>query len=289
MPIQFTGQRLDDSGDLIGDILVLRHMEIGTDAFVVDSASVSVNCEGAIQTPTVTSIPGTSSLMQVLEALVNYSSVGRTIVQWNMQVDGQTIFRQEVYYVTWTNVREQVRAYLMTDPELVLDSDIDMGIAQCITLLVGPDMYGDVLTTYQNIPDGDRFAFDSGLALMVAAWMRPFVPKTQATTEVVKWVTGLDQYQWAQPIRSSQQRSVEEMWLDKSWELFSSTVIIGTSIRAFQNAAKTFSASGRRRNRVPPMIIDRFSGIYINPASQLFYGWMGLGAEFPWSWVGSLR
>lgn len=289
MSIQFTGQRLDDSGDLIGDTLVLRHMETGTAAFAVDSATVSVSCEGVVQTPDVEPSPGTSSIIQILEAIVSESNVGRTVVAWRMGANGQTILRQEVYFVTWTNVREQVRGYLMTDPLLVLNGDIDMAIAQCVALLVGPDMYGDVLHTYQSVPEADRFAFDAGLSLMAAAWMRPFVPKTQATTDVVKWVSGLDQYQWAQPVRSGQQKSVEEAWLDRSWELFSATGIIGNSIRAFQAAGHAFTANGRRRGKPSALLIDQFGGVYANPASPLFYNWMGTGAEFAWSWIGSTR
>lgn len=284
MSVVFTGTRMPDSGSLVGDILVLRQMEVGSEPYTIDSASVSIVGPTSTNTPTV-SFGVSSSANQVLEALASESDGGRYQVVWTMQADGQTTMRSQSYFVTWTDVYTQVRALLLNDASVVSNYDIDLVLSQIMSSFLQQDVFAGQLASYSAVTDPDREQFDRALALMSAAFMRPFLPKQTPTGEVIRFTSGTDTYEWQPPLRKLGQ-TVEEMWVDAAWELLTGTVAFGTEIRSYQDAKVGMVATGRRRQQTAPLLIDSLGIATPNPAFTMWYGWLGLGGKLDWSWRG---
>ena len=140
--------------------------------------------------------------------------------------------------------------------------------------------------SYKNISLIDIDIFDRAIALMSAAFIRPFTPKQEATGEVTKLVDGTDATSWSTPERSTNPMSIEERWIEQAYELLSGTQSIGPLIGAIQEASVAFRANGRRRQRQTPFVLNGVGGLQANPLFNMWATWLGVGADFGWSWKG---
>jgi len=285
MALLFTGLRLSDSGNLVGDTLMLKHQESSNANFTMDTPTVNVNGPTGLMTPSVTVIPGTAAEVQLVQATVSEAVAGQYQVDWIMPMsDGQTVMRSEIYFVSWTELYTNIRALLRLDSTVLLNSDMDMVLSQIITMITGPGMYQTVLPSYSGLILADRIPFDQALTLMAAAYLRPFLPKQVATGEVVKFQSGTDVYQWAQPVRNEKNKPIEEIWIDRSWELLVATQTIGNIIRNIQDNAPFFRANGYRRRQINPIVLNEWGEIYQNPLFTRWSGWLETGRDFSFSW-----
>lgn len=288
MALLFKGQRAPDSGSLAGDILVLRHIETGDVPFTADSAEIAINGPGGLVTPApiVTIAPGGISITHVLQALINEVTAGPYNIVWKMTADGQTMIRGEQYFVTWTDVYTQIRSLLRLDDTVVTNYDIDLCLLQIMSSLLQTDIFQESLVAYSAIPTIDAQPFDRALSLMVAAFLRPFLPKQTPSGAVTSFASGTDKYTWQPDLRKPTGRTIEEQWLDMAWQVLTSTTVFGNAIRLYQARSVAFRASGRRRNQMQVYMIDAFGQPYMNPAFALWSNWLSYGGKMDWSWGG---
>ena len=286
----FTGLRLPDSGSLVSDTIVFKHTETaqistGPYDYVPDSVSVSINTPSGLLSPTVAIIPGTSNPQQLFQALVNETPAGVYNVAWIMNVGGQIVQRTESYFVAWTDLYAQVRSLLRVDNTVIQNSDIDLAVTRVILDITGPGMYQDVLPSYNSLIPGDRVAFDNAVALTAAATIRPFIPKQEATGDVVKYQAGQDLLQWAPPTVGDNKKSIEEMWLDQAFRQLVTTTTIGGVLRKIQQDATPMRLAGRRRRQTTPFVYGPMGEIWLNPGFLQWTSLYSFGREAMWSWL----
>lgn len=282
MPLLFVGSRMPDSGSLVGDQLLLKHKEASDANFAVASPSVTVVGPSGAATPSVSVVPGGTANPQILEAVVNEAVGGVYKAMWSMQADGQTLLRQELYFVAWTDIYTQVRSLLHATPAVVTNADVDSLVSQELANILS--VYSAELDSYSDIPDGDRLVFDQALSYLAAAFMRPFTPKEVAVGDVTKFQSGNDMYSWTAPKRSLDEPSIEEAWIQRAYMLLDTTDAIGGAWRTLQDKAQVFAASGRRRNQPQPMQIGPRGQVRFNQLFIRWTTWLGEGSRHPWSW-----
>lgn len=285
MAIRFIGSRLPGSGSLIGNTVIFRHMEMGDSNFSIDEQSVIVNMPVGIVTPAVTVTPSGPTNTYVLQAIVNEATGGLYDVIWTFVADGQTIMRREKYLALYNDLYDETRRLLRVDSDNVADVDIDSAGMQVLNNFFGYGQLGAMLGTYNNVPMVDVDKFDRAIALMTAAFIRPFTPKQEAVGDVTKWMSGTDQMSWSAPDRSQHPVTIEERWINQASELLAGTTCLGPTIASIQDVSVAFRANGRRRRQNSPLVIDGMGGLHINPLFTMWANWLGIGADFGWSWM----
>lgn len=186
-----------------------------------------------------------------------------------------------------TDFRITVRAYLRMTSENATDSDIDTAVVLIKQQLFAVGQIAHSVGSYAAVSADDLPLFDQVIALMSAAWLRPFLPKQEASGEVVKWVSGTDSYSWSQPTKDEEQLSIEQRWLNMAWETLGCTQALNTTINGISDVSVGLTASGRRRNRPSFYTIGSPIGIRVNPLIALWGDWVNShGIGVGWSWLG---
>jgi hypothetical protein len=290
MAVTFTGERLEDSGSLVGDTIYFKHVEVGDGDFTA-AGTLTVDGPSGSSTPAVTVIPGGTDNPQLFQASVAEAVGGEYDLTWQLTLDGQTVRRRERYFVPWNDMYEPVLGLLRMDDDMMPRADIDRVVLQVLSTLLGAPDFGGALPAYSALVGADRDLFDRAVALMCAAWIRPFAPKPESTGELVQFASGTDQFKWSDkqdPADFDGQVTIEERWLRTAWQMLVNTTALGPGILATENAARTFVASGRRRNQPSVFTFSPGGGMMVNPTFAMWDAWLAVGGAWGWPWKGGL-
>lgn len=185
----------------------------------------------------------------------------------------------------WQSLHRQVRGLLRLASVIIDDSDINITIIQ--VLMTNSSIFPSGMTAFnaRTLITGDEsLMFERAIALMVAAWMRPFLPKTTSMGEVIQWTSGTDTYKWQGTPRKQTGPTVEEIWLDTAWGILSNLPTFSTIITSFQDVNTVFKAVGKRTGRPSPYLVSAYGSICRNPSFSTWTNWLSYGDCMPWSW-----
>lgn len=238
----FVGSRLPDSGTLSGGTVLFRHQEEADDDFSVASAAVTVS---GVSPDPAAAYEGTAPNTFVFSAQVDDVPHGQYAVKWRIvTTDGVALVRREDYLVTLTDMRHRVRSRLGLDEDELPSEDIDGAALAALAALLSPSAFGGSLASYSDITEPDGYNFDGGLALLVAASMRP--AQQLPDGPLVSMQIGTDAFKWA---AGAAGRSQGDLWVDEAWQMLEATSVLGPAIRAMRDEApQPLVPSGRRRS-----------------------------------------
>jgi hypothetical protein len=169
---------------IVGETRTITRVETKDAAFSVANATlVVVQPDGTnpTQEPTIT-VTGNATTAVTLSALLHPTQAGQHRVTWTFDVGTETYDRVDFYAATWTDMAGSIRRRLQKDstslPDTTLDPEVDWVIR---TLL---DRF-TCLGKYASLTGLDQDRFDQAVALLVAAKLRPFLPKSAAAGELL--------------------------------------------------------------------------------------------------------
>lgn len=155
----------------------------------------------------------------------------------------------------WPQVNGMIRDRLQQTFEVVSDDMLDPIVSAYANWLVS--QY-PCITSYSALTGGDKTAFDFGLALMVAAHARPYLPKASSIGDLTNYTHGTTRFAYSRVTGTAQKstdiigrtvKTVEQQWLDEAWLFLQQVSCIAAQVTHLKANFHLYALSGRRRRQ----------------------------------------
>lgn len=177
----------------------------------------------------------------------------------------------------WAAVNGMIRDRLQQTTDVAPDALLDPIVSAYATWLVA--QY-PCITSYSALTGGDKTAFDFGLALMVAAHARPWLPKAGSIGELTNYTHDNTRFAYSRITGTAQKstdvlgrtvKNVEQQWLDEAWLFLRQVSCIAAQVAATKANFRIYAQSGpRRRQETAGFVQQSGNPLYSLRIDELF-------------------
>ena len=209
----------------------LSYAIVRSTAFDVTSANVVVTPPTGVAEPSsgATVSPAGASTTQTLQYDYNPQVGGQHRLLWDYTVDGVVKYAKQSFWVTWEPVYSRVRTLLSLSEAALSDETLGYYYSALAIAILGQF---PSLGEYHELDAEKASIFDQGVAWLLAAELRPTVPKSSPVGELTMIRKGTTTFQYANPYawRRSELPTVEGSWVKLGWGILASLAEVAAAL-----------------------------------------------------------
>ena len=186
---------------IVGETCVVVHSETAAAAYTLSGSDVTIevldpNRNAITPAPSPTVVPGSSSTVQSIEALIHPTIGGQYRLTWTINVGSSILKRKEVYFAAWTDIYTFLRTRLQKSATDLPDAEIDTEYAITVRSIQGSL---PVIGAYGNLLNDDQDNFDTAAALITALKMNRYKPPSIAGGVITQYRQQTSQWTFEHP------------------------------------------------------------------------------------------
>lgn len=164
---------------------------------IVSASGALISPGGTVSSITATVGPAGSGLLHQISMLVSTPLAGGYLLTTSANMaSGEVKVNAVEYFASFIDTNSVVRDRLQIDNTIVPDKVIDRCIKTTASMLESRYV-PQYIKSYGAVPIVDRQQFDMAMAILSAAYLRPFLPKTTPTGDLISNKIGPDEFKYA--------------------------------------------------------------------------------------------